>query len=151
MTNFQCFSESLGLTSALNYQGIFGHGTLHLTCLRCLQRAGEVSRQGRADMEHDGRSLQTEISDAISRPNLSVGNHISPFKLLASLSWIKCSLPSWKCCRVPGTAAVTKLGAVAVWKGLRYSWRWPPKPRYLAAEGSTAEDSPVHWEPQEPF
>lgn len=105
MTDFQCIiSESLVLTSALNYQGIFGHGALNLKCVRCLQWTGEVSWQGRADMEHDRCSPQTKTSDAISRPNLSVGNYISPFKLLASLSWIKCSLPGWKCSRVLGNS-----------------------------------------------
>lgn len=52
MTDFQCISESLGLTSsAWNCQGIFGHVTLRLKCSHRLQEARWV--------------LTTETSDSI--------------------------------------------------------------------------------------
>lgn len=139
MTDFQSISESLGLTSsARNYQGIFAHATLHPKCLHCLQQARWV--------------LTTEPSDSIWRPNWSAGNYISPFKLLASLSWIKCSLPSWNCCHVLGNSCCDKVrGQLLRGEDWRVCGTRPSKARYPAAGTTASEGSPAHWEPQQPF
>lgn len=123
MTDFQCFSESLSLTTpAWNCQGIFGHVTLHLKCLHCLQQARWV--------------LTTETPDSIWRPNWSAGNYISPFKLLASLSWIKCSLPSWNCCHVLGNSCCDKVrGQLLRGQDWRIGGTRPCKPRYHCCPG----------------